>query len=183
MALEREIKLRFPGVSEARGAVLTTGATPRGARRLQQDSLLDTGDGLLRERGCALRVRQETGRAILTFKGPVRPSVAKLREELETPVQDAAVLVRILNELGFDVWFRYEKHREEFAGRDVIIAVDETPIGTFVEIEGSEEGIRSTAAALGRGEADYILDSYRRLFVDYCARRERPATDMLFIDG
>jgi adenylate cyclase class 2 len=119
----------------------------------------------------------------LTFKGPVTPSAAKLREELETPVQDAAILVRILNELGFAVWFRYEKRREEFVGRDVLIAVDETPIGTFVEIEGSEEGIRSTAAALGRGEADYILDSYRRLFVDYCARRQRPATDMLFIDG
>ena len=75
MALEREIKLQFRGASEARAAVLTTGATPRGPRRLQQDSLLDTADGLLRGRGCALRVRQEPGQAILTFKGPVEPSV------------------------------------------------------------------------------------------------------------
>lgn len=183
MPLEREIKLPFPGVPEARSAVLTTGATPRGARRLQQDSLLDTDDGRLRGRGCALRLRRETGQVILTFKGPVEPSLAKLREELETPVQDAAILERILHELGFGVWFRYEKYREEFAGRDVVIAIDETPIGVFVEIEGSEGGIRSTAAALGRTEADYVLHSYRRLFLDHCAHHHQPATDMLFVNG
>lgn len=180
MPLEREIKLRFAGAAEARTAVLKAGGTPLAPRRLQQDSLLDTEQGLLRGRGCALRLRQEPGQATFTFKGPVEPSTAKLREELETRVGDAAVLVQILGEVGFGVWFRYEKYREEFAGRDVVIAVDETPVGTFVEIEGSEDGIRTTAEALGRTEADYVLHSYRRLFLDDCARRGRPATDMLF---
>ena len=180
MALEREIKLPFNSASEARTAVLATGATPRGKRRLQQDSLLDTADGFLRGRGCALRLRVEPGQVFVTFKGPVEPSTAKLREELETGVQDAAILMGILNELGFTVWFRYEKYREEFAGTDVVIAVDDTPIGTFVEIEGSLEGISTTAKALGFTEADYVLHSYRRLFLDYCASRQQPATDMLF---
>ncbi len=180
MALEREIKLRFAGAAEARAAVLKAGGTPLAPRRLQQDSLLDTEHGLLRGRGCALRLRQEAGQATLTFKGPVEPSTAKLREELETRFGDAAVLMQILGELGFGVWFRYEKYREEFAGRDIVIAVDETPVGTFVEIEGSEDGIRITAEALGRNEADYVLHSYRRLFLDDCARRDRPATDMVF---
>ena len=97
----------------------------------------------------------------------------KLREELETPVEDAAILLRILSELGFASGSATRSTARNSPAADVIIAVDETPIGTFVEIEGSEDGIRSTAAALGRSDADYILDSYRRLFLDHCAQ---PAT-------
>jgi hypothetical protein len=42
--------------------------------------------------------------------------------------------------------------------------VDETPVGVYVEIEGSEKGIADMAAALGRTPADYIVDSYHALF-------------------
>ena len=70
----------------------------------------------------------------------------KLREELETVVGDGEVLLRVFEELGLHVWFRYEKYREEFAHEDVIVAIDETPVGVFVEIEGSEPGIATMAA-------------------------------------
>ena len=63
---------------------------------------------------------------------------------------------------------------------DVTIAVDETPVGTFVEIEGSEQGIHDMAAALARNPADYVTDSYRGLFVKHCERNGLPLTDMLF---
>src|SRR6185295_1315656 len=139
--LEREIKLRFPDAASARAAVLQAGATPVRGRRLQEDCLLDTPDESLRQRRCVLRVRVESGKSYLTFKGPVQPSTMKLREELETLVADGPVLLRILEELGFRTWFRYEKYREEFAADDVIIALDETPAGTFVEIEGGDRGI------------------------------------------
>ena len=39
--LEREVKLRFDSVEEAREAVQATGATPLRCRRLQEDALLD----------------------------------------------------------------------------------------------------------------------------------------------
>jgi len=46
-------------------------------------------------------------------------------------------------------------------------AIDETPVGTFVEIEGSESGIDAMATALGRSQSDYILDSYRGVFLKH----------------
>jgi adenylate cyclase class 2 len=104
----------------------------------------------------------------------------KLREELETIVGDGDVLLRVLEELGFTVWFRYQKYREEFAKDDVIVAIDETPVGTFVELEGSEAGITQLADALGRSPDDYLLDSYRALFEKYCADHGAPPSDMLF---
>jgi adenylate cyclase class 2 len=178
--LEREIKLRFDSVDDARAAVLATGATPLLGRRLQEDALLDTPEEDLRRRRCVLRVRMENGKSRLTYKGPVQPSAMKLREEIETVVGDGEILLRVFEELGLHVWFRYEKYREEFAHEDVIIAVDETPVGVFVEIEGSEAGILSTAAALGRTPDDYIVDSYRSLFLKHREECGLLGPDMLF---
>jgi adenylate cyclase class 2 len=178
--LEREIKLRFPSVEDARLAILGTGATPLLGRRLQEDALLDNDEEELRRRRCVLRVRTENGKSRLTFKGPVQPGLMKVREELETVVGDGAILLRVLEELGLHIWFRYEKYREEFAHEDVIVAIDETPVGVFVEIEGGEQGIAAMAEALGRTPADYILDSYRGLYLKYREEHGLSGPDMVF---
>ena len=180
--LEREIKLRFDTVDAARAAVVAAGATALRCRRLQEDALLDTEDESLRRQGSVLRVRVENGKSRVTFKGPVQPSVVKVREEDETLVGDGEVLLKIFSELGLHVWFRYEKYREEFSHDDVIVAIDETPVGVFVEIEGCEQGIESAAAALGRSPADYILDSYRSLFLQLRESAGLTTSDMVFED-
>ena len=41
----------------------------------------------------------------------------------------------------------------------------------FVEIEGGDRGIAAAAQALGRSPADYVLESYRGLFVRHCEER------------
>jgi adenylate cyclase class 2 len=178
--IEREIKLSFESVEEARTAVLAAGATPLLCRRLQEDSLLDTEEESLRRRRCVLRIRVENGKSRITFKGPVQPSIMKLRDEFETVIGDGVLLLHIFMELGFHVWFRYEKYREEFAHEDVIVAIDETPVGVFVEIEGSEHGIASMAEALGRTPDEYVLDSYRGLFLKHREAFGLTGTDMLF---
>jgi adenylate cyclase class 2 len=167
LMIEREVKLRFDSPEQARAAILAAGATPLRCRRLQEDALLDTEDETLRRRQCALRIRTEGGKSLLTFKGPVQPGAMKVRDEYETVVGDGQVLQHVLEELGLHVWFRYEKYREEYAAEDVTVAIDETPVGTYVEIEGGEEAILAMTRALGRTAADFILDSYRGLFIKH----------------
>ncbi|HUE88420.1 MAG TPA: class IV adenylate cyclase [Vicinamibacterales bacterium] len=180
--LEREIKLRFDSADFARQQVLSpeVGATPLRGRRLQEDCLLDTADNHLLHCRSALRLRSENGRSLLTFKGPVQPSAIKVREEHETVVADGEELLTILGELGLRVWFRYEKYREEFSAEDIVIAIDETPIGVFVEIEGSEDHIHRAAQALGRTSTDYVTASYRSLYLDHCRAQGVNPADMLF---
>lgn len=167
MPTEREIKLRFESADEARQKILALGASPLLGRRLQEDCLFDTDDERLRRQRSTLRVRSEGGKALLTWKGPVLPGAVKIREEYETVVADGAALQTILEEIGMHVWFRYEKYREEFTMDDVTIAIDETPVGVFVEIEGGEDTIHQTASALGKSPSDYITDSYRFLFLQH----------------
>ncbi len=181
--LEREIKLRFNSAGEAREAVLAAGALPLYGRRLQEDALLDTEDEQLRRQRCVLRVRMENGKSRLTYKGPVQPSIMKVREELETLVGDGEMLLRVFGELGLHVWFRYEKYREEFSHEDVIVAIDETPVGIFVEIEGTEQGIADMTVAIGRTADDYIVDSYRSLFLQHREQYGLNGSDMVFDPG
>lgn len=179
-ALEREIKLRFESADAARAAVLGLGTTLVRARRLQSDIILDTEDRRLSDARSALRVRLEPDRSFLTFKGAPQPSVMKVREELETLVGDGVLLLTILERLGLRVAFRYEKFREEYEGHGVLFAIDETPIGTWVEIEGSDTGITEAAVRLGRGQADYVVASYRTLYMQECQARGVEPRDMVF---
>jgi adenylate cyclase class 2 len=160
--------------------VLASGATLLHARRLQHDVLLDSTEGTLRLRGCALRLRSDGGQVILTFKGAVQPGQMKVREEHQTAVADPAAIEAVLEGLGFHPWFRYEKYREEYTAPGVIIAIDETPVGTYVEIEGEEAAIVATAHALGRTEDDFIRRSYRTLFVEGGEAAGLSGPDMVF---
>ena len=180
--LEREVKLRFDTPGEARAAVVAAGAIPLRPRRLQQDSLFDTDDESLRQKRSALRIRRDGSTSILTFKGPVQSGPMKVREEFETATADGDVLQRIFDRLGLRPWFRYEKYREEFAAEGVVVAVDETPVGTFVEIEGTSVGITQMAAAMGKGPGDYILDSYYGLFMRTRDALGFKGHDMVFDD-
>ena len=180
MPLEREIKLRFASADEARARILAFGATPLHGRRLQEDALLDTEDEMLRRQRATLRVRCEGGKSLLTYKGPALPGLIKIREEHETVVADGAALLAILESLGLHVWFRYEKYREEFSANDVVIAIDETPVGVFVEIEGGEDAIHAAARTLGKMPGHYITDSYRFLFLQHRDANGLAGPDMMF---
>ncbi len=162
--LEREIKLRFdtptppapPSWRPARHR-FTAAACRRTACSTRPDERLH-------RRRSALRVRMESGRTLLTFKGPVQISTMKLREELETIVGDGLLLLHVLEELGFHVWFRYQKYREEFALDDVVIASTRRRSACSSRLRAASAASPTRRRRSGRGPADYLLDSYRSLF-------------------
>jgi adenylate cyclase, class 2 len=117
--------------------------------------------------------------------GPI--SRHKVREEFELEIGDPAVLAKIFQGLGMSGWFRYEKHRTTFQlpasqswARGLLIELDETPIGTFVELEGPAEAIDRAAELLGFSKHDYILKNYLVLYVDECRKRGVQPSHMLF---
>lgn len=165
--VESEIKLRMPGPGPAREAMARLGARLARPRHFEDNVLLDDAEGSLVGSGRTLRVRRTEAGAVLTFKGPRRDREGvKRREEIEAslPAAEADALLAVLSSIGFAPVFRYQKYRETYRYGDVEIVVDETPIGTFLEIEGALPQIHAAAAALGRGPADYITESYAGLF-------------------
>jgi adenylate cyclase class 2 len=177
---EHEIKLRFDTPEAAREAVVTAGGRLVVSRRLLVDTLHDTADQALRQIGSALRLRRDRGRTILTFKGPTRKSDVKSREEIETGLDDGDAVEQILERLGFRVWFRAEKYREEYEIEAAHIALDEAPIGVFVEIEANPDEIARCARRLGRSPSAYCLQSYQALYFAWCQANGVPPGDMTF---
>jgi adenylate cyclase class 2 len=106
----------------------------------------------------------------------------KSREELEIVVDDARIGARIMERLAFQPWFRYEKYRTEFRRlrQSGIAVIDETPIGVYLELEGTPPWIDRNAHLLGFAETDYITASYGRLYLEWCKRKKRKPGDMVF---
>src|SRR5438477_3627677 len=137
-------------------------------------------------------------RVILTFKQPMtRPAAAetesrsdgpyKVRDEIEVEVAESTNLTRIFEGLGMNGWFRYEKYRTTYRlpaskgwAKGLLIELDETPIGTFVELEGPAEAIDRAAEQLGDSKRRYILKNYLRLYMEDCRQKGEQPCHMLF---
>ena len=58
--------------------------------------------------------------------------------------------------------------------------LDETPIGTYLELEGPGAWIDATAAELGFAARDYILLSYGTLYRNHCREMGMEVGHMVF---
>ncbi len=188
MAIETEIKVRLSDPAAFRSQVTAKDCSLLSARHFEDNYLLDFADGRMHARMSLLRVRIAGDRAWITYKGPPRAEgIFKTREELEVEVENGARVLRILEMLGLQVSFRYQKYRQEFAvpvqgtpGESVHVALDETPVGNFVEFEGSESGIRAAAGAMGIDESKFLRASYYSLYLQYCSERGESPSHMVF---
>ena len=177
---EIEIKLPVKDLGAVRERLRARDARQLTAPHSESNDLYDQADGSLAKSGRVLRLRRTEDGATLTFKGPARfEEGAKTREERETAVSDPNEMERILAALGFHRRFRYEKRREEWSLDECVIALDETPIGTFAEVEGDPAAIRRALQHLGLDPAESLPYSYAEL---YARRRQEDSTlpaDML----
>lgn len=144
MTVETEVKVQVPMdvVEATRSAWAWRLEHPR---TFEDNRLWDTPEGTLRARGELLRLRRYGETVTLTWKGrPAEDPAFKRRPELEVAVADEAAVAAILRRLGLTVWFRYQKYRTVYRHGDVHVAVDETPLGVYVELEGPPEAIEAS---------------------------------------
>ena len=152
-------------------------------RALESNILYDNSKRTLRKHGKLIRVRFTNGRSVLTYKGPSEPSKYKKRPELEIDLPNGGSMEAIFMQMGYRPVFRYEKFRTEYtkrAGNGGKVLLDETPIGNFLEIEGSPRWIDRSARLLGFSSDDYITRSYGYLYLAYCREKRIRPKDMVF---
>jgi adenylate cyclase class 2 len=207
---EVEIKLLVTDVPALRRRLKQLRAREICSRTHESNTLYDTRKKDLARRSQLVRIRVEqpsshTGRkgrtrpskAILTYKGPPQgargglPATGKsgkkgrykVREEVEVAVFDGEQMRRILRALGLRPLFRYEKFRTTYAlpgVRALKIEFDETPIGAFLELEGTPSAIDRVAGLLGYARSGYITQTYGSLYIAHCRGQGYKPTGMLF---
>jgi adenylate cyclase class 2 len=180
--LETEIKLRVDDPASLKRRLETLGFSVAKRRVLEINTVFDTPDSELLRGGKLLRLRQAGSRRTLTFKGPPAISRYKTREEIESRLSDDKAVRLILERLGYQPVFRYEKYRTEYTrpGQSGLAMIDQTPIGDFLELEGSPSWIERTARALGRSPAEFITASYGALYREHCQASGVKPGNMVF---
>jgi adenylate cyclase, class 2 len=170
---EIEVKLAAADLDAVRERLRGLAATLHAARHDEVNDLYDDPERKLSGSGRTLRLRRAAGRSLLTYKGRAHfQDGVKTREEREVEVSDAHETDGILAGLNLSKRFRYEKRREEWDFEDLRVALDETPIGNFVEVEGDPVAIRRVVVQLGLDFAQALPYSYAELYQR--ARKENP---------
>ena len=131
--------------------------------------LFDYQDRRLQEAGCALRLRSYAGESLLTYKGPVQEDpLLKSRPEIQTRVTHPDATREILARLGLRPQFLYAKERETrswvVGGAELEICLDQTPVGLYIEIEGSAPAIRAAARRLNINLENAVRETYVTLY-------------------
>ena len=184
-SLESELKIPVTDFEAVRASLRRERAVVVQTMARESNFLLDQHDGRLRTAGSLLRLRQHGDRNILTLKGPVSYRGAiKVRPERETEFSDLPRMVDIFEQLGFSVFMKYEKDREEWLLDEFSVVLDHTPMGDFVEVEGPPDRLEQMARLLGLDPAAAVRGSYVSLWLEY--RELHPEldlpTDMVFAE-
>ncbi|MFC2144296.1 class IV adenylate cyclase [Acidobacteriota bacterium] len=168
--LESELKIPVADFEAVRASLRRERAVMVQTMAREINLLLDQHDARLRTAGSLLRLRQHGDRNILTLKGPASYRGAiKVRPERETAFSDLPRMLEIFEQLGFSVFMRYEKDREEWCLEEFSVVLDHTPMGDFVEVEGPSDGLERAAHLLGLDAAAAVRGSYVSLWLEYRA--------------
>lgn len=179
--IETEVKLRIGKIADVESRLRVLGAYRESGRTLEDDTLYDFPDRRLTEAGSMLRLRRRAEASVITYKGTIESGLhAKVRREEETHVSDAGGAVGILEGIGMQPIWRYQKYRTTYRLGKLHALVDEAPIGNYLELEGPKQEIDRWAGALGFGPGDYLVSTYRDLYEAWCAEQGREPADMTF---
>jgi len=177
-SVERELKFSLPELETLRERLVELDAERVNPSASEDNWILDQ-EGQIQEQGFVLRLRKDGQGALLTLKGPATfEGGMKVRSEHETRVEDLEQTRALFLHLGYSTVRRYQKVREEWQLGAVTIALDHTPIGDFVEFEGS--GASTVAKRCGFKEDEAERRTYLGIYDEH--RRKNPGLprDMIF---
>jgi adenylate cyclase, class 2 len=190
---EIEIKLKIHDLSALLRKLKSLRCRCEG-RVFDRNILFDTPSQDFRRHGRLLRVRTEipagsrfavagSRRTVITSKAPAPEKGAsryKDRLEREVAVKPGTSWDAVLRPLGLRPGFIYEKYRTSYRRNGLHLDLDQTPVGTFLELEGSPQAIDRYARALGFHSYDYIRGTYWDLLQENNRRTGRKSRNMLF---
>ena len=183
--IETEVKFRVQDAARLEQRLRGAGFRRETPRTFERNVLYDTPERRLRLDRQILRIRQYGEKWVLTHKAiPAEGDIGtyKQRVETETTIGDGETVATIFASLGFIPAFTYEKYRTEWTDDLGDCVIDETPLGVFAELEGPEEWIDRTAAALAVDPGDLTNLSYGRMFELWKEETGSPAKDLTFAD-
>lgn len=109
----------------------------------------------------ALRLREQSGRVYMTYKGKKLDAKSKTRKEVEVEVSDLDKMEDILQSLGFRKTLNVKKKRNIYHLKGVEVCVDSVEgLGDFVELEAMAEDMVAVPA-----KRDMLIDLMRELGV------------------
>lgn len=179
---ELEVKFALSSVEDILPHIYSLGAACEQPTQFESNIRWDDSGGTLSKTHQVLRLRNNGGTAVLTYKAENKNDKRLAdREEIEMVVINFENTRLILERLGYEIVFIYEKYRSIYRLNDTGLFVDHTPIGDFIEIEGpDEEAIRRSAELLGLDWEERISKGYRALFAEWKRRTGFPGRDMIF---
>ena len=96
-------------------------------------------------------------------------------------VSDFDAANRFLEALGYQVVLMYEKYRANYLIDELVLSLDETPFGYFVELEGkSPAQVKTAANLLGLDWEERINLSYSGLLEQYNQNTGQAFRDLSF---
>lgn len=180
MAQEIEVKFPLSDRNELTRKLHEIGATRLYPETFEDNIVFDR-RGELRTKGALLRVRKFGRYSLATYKGPMSiEGGIKSREEVQTGVESFELAIQLFDSLGYKPVFRYQKFREVWRIREVEVVIDRTPIGSYFEIEGPIDLIRSVATELGMNMDQALRQTYADLYRQHRRTRADLPENMVF---
>lgn len=119
----------------------------------------------LKEKDWVFRIRKFGKENILTLKTKKKGKKGfKVREEINLKFENFNKMLKLLKKIGFYESFYYEKFREEYRYKGLLISLDKTPVGNYVEIEGIYNEILDFLKILGLKLEQTLALSYLQIF-------------------
>ena len=172
---EVELKSVVDDVAKRRARIESAGAKLVYSGRLL-DRRYDFPDRSMALRDHVLRLRIYENldgiRAVLDWKGETRYEHGyKVREEISTAADDADVLAKILEMLGYVVTIEVDRQIFQYELGDAVVRFEEYPLmDPLVEIEGTPGAIESAISILGLPRTGFTSDRLTDFVLRFEAR-------------